>query len=52
MNSKDFGKLIALFVAGYGVYTAYQSWQRNENVGNGVGLIVAGVTAFTTLRNL
>lgn len=52
VNSKDIGKLIALAFAFYGAYSAYQDWQRQENIQNGVGMVIAGVTVFTTLNRL
>jgi hypothetical protein len=52
MNAKDFAKLVALAVAVYGGYSAWQAWEKQEDVRNGVMLIAAGVSVYTAFHKL
>lgn len=52
MNGSDLAKLIAAAVALYGLYSAWQSFEKKQDAGNAILLTAAGVSTFTTLHKL
>jgi hypothetical protein len=52
MNGQDIAKLVALAVAIYGAYSAWQKWERKEDFQHSLGLVAAGASVFTALHKL